>query len=1502
MPSLSDLQKFKSSFHNIGGQKADLVAKNLPFDDLELPDAESESVVPAAETGANGASNGTPPSLPRENGGSPPAPSKAETPPAGAEIDPSTDQADGFDFSTLIGTQLGNPPPPPPIDVDSGDDATIGKKNDSTLQGESAPEEFYTPMELLSNFSEEIDAIAPDFPADESFEEVLLEDDEPIMEEAAESDLDDFFSNLPTEEDGTGLDSKGATLGDDLFGDFVGTDGDDLGLDDLGDFGDTDEPLAADESAGDLDDLELGGPDQDSLDDFDFGSFDTGGDGLDDFNLSDDPLAANEFAGDIEGGDFNLDDLGDFGLSDDPLMANGTESGSLDLDDLGDFGLSDDPLMADSGLGDTESDIFNLDDLGDLGLSDEPLMADGSDTDSFNLDDLGDLGLSDEPLLADGFESDFGDADSGDFDLGDLGLSDEPLMADGSESDFGDTESSDFNLDDLGGLDLSDGPIMADDSESGSFDLGDLGLSDELPMADGSESDFDLGDLGLSDEPLMADGSESDFGDTESSDFNLDDLGGLDLSDGPIMADDSENYFDLGDDLGLLDEPLMADGSDSDFGDTESSDFNLDDLGGLDLSDEPIMADDSESDFDLGDDLGLSDEPLMADGSDSDDFNIDDLGDLNLSDEPLMADESEGNFDLDLSDEPLMADGPASAIDDAEGGDFDLGDLGISDEPIVADGPESDLDDADTGSLNLGDLGFSDEPLMADEPASAIDDTEKTDFDLDSLGDLDFTDGPTDGSEGDGFDLPEDSAFANGSFGTEDDATEDEVLGIDDFSFPDLDKALEKVKTTMVTPTPETPAAPVKAGFPWVKPKPSDIPLVPDSLEDIKISEDEFRDLQDTLSNYPLNLRIACQEIIVEQDIAPAKMMMLIRNLVQGAPAKETASLASEVLGRTITIPKAFEKSSGEALAAEQASFSYIFLNSFLPVFRIVAIIAILAASVFYLSWTFVIRPLYAESIYREGYELIHAGNFRRANERFADAFAINRNRNWFYRYAEAFIYYRQYPLAEQKYEMLLRYFPRDRRGVLDFARLQTNRMHNHHRAEQLLRRNILDFYPDDFDALLAVGDNALAWGEIEPARFEDARIAFARVLETHGWTPPVVERMLRFFIRTDNLREVLHLRNWFDAHPRRTMQASTLAELGGYLLDKQFEEVRGVPNEFRGQIRGVPDILLEAVRLDPNLPEPHYHLSRFYHSLGRNIEERIFLEQAIRAFDNTREESVRRLRYRIDAHRRYADVLINDREFIPAEEQLVRGVNLYEDGIRRRILTPSPNFGRLFAGLGDLEYFTRGVPNMETALNFYRMAERHGWAPPEMLFRMGVAYYNLESWGNALEYFFVASSELPLNHRVLFALGNSALKRGDFFAAQGFYNRLLNVLESQRARLPILLPNDRPEYLELAERLMMAHNNAGVASERLAAQTGDLSHRTRALALYSEAQRAWDARTRDPATMIRSGSVPLPQLNMRNALHPQPGFEPQIFVVIDRDALETSRWEWLAPPPQMTW
>jgi tetratricopeptide (TPR) repeat protein len=677
-------------------------------------------------------------------------------------------------------------------------------------------------------------------------------------------------------------------------------------------------------------------------------------------------------------------------------------------------------------------------------------------------------------------------------------------------------------------------------------------------------------------------------------------------------------------------------------------------------------------------------------------------------------------------------------------------------------------------------------------------------------------------------------------------------------------------------------------------------------VEEIQLTEEELEKFRQTLAGYPLNLRIACEELIAEQAVAPDEMSRLIKLLIRGAPAKETAALAGKVLGRAIVIPRAFEKKTGEEMEAEQSSFAYIFVHKFMPMFGIFMMIAAAALSLLYLIVQFIYYPLKAESIYKTGIERIEAGEYERANERFNQAFSIHRKKDWFYRYAEGFRAKRQYIYAERKYDELLNVYPRDKKGVLDYANMESTELRAYEKAEDLLRRQILDYAPDDYDALLALGDNSLAWGETDRSKYEDARFSYARLLEKYGWTDPIVERMLKYFIRTDNLKEVLPLQSWFMDNKKRKISAGTLAELGGYLLDKQLEEARGdpkIPNEYAGQIEGIREILLRAIKQDDALPESPYHLSRYYHNLGNTHEERVALERALAVFDSAREEPVSRIRYRIDALRRYAELLKNAREFRPAEEQLVKGITIYEDALTRKLFSASPDFGRLYADLGDLVYFTKDG-DWETALAYYSRSERNGWAPPEIQYRMGAAHYLLQEWPQAMERFFIASGNLPLNRRILYALGNTAYQRGNYFAAQGYFNRLLDILEGERSRLPLLLPNERPEYVELAERLMIARNNTGVTLEALARQTGDNRYRSRALALYTESARAWDVLTRNPQTMTRL--LPAPgvygpginpaYLNVQNSLYPVRNYEYYFFLPIDRDVLEPSPWEELAP------
>jgi tetratricopeptide (TPR) repeat protein len=1100
----------------------------------------------------------------------------------------------------------------------------------------------------------------------------------------------------------------------------------------------------------------------------------------------------------------------------------------------------------------------------------------------------------------------------------------------------------------LGGGQDEAPPDFSADDDLASFSGGD---QDEAPpdfSADDDLASFPSGDQDEAPPDFSVDDDLASFpsGDQDEAlpDFPADDLSSLMGGDQEETAADfpaetpSETPADLSGDEGGIPDDLLSGFSDeveSAPADAEVPDFSQEDFGAAEPSQE------EPGNFDLGDiDLGgenidsVPDTPAEADAGlgdlgDLGDFNIDSIG-SGASDES-----AEG------ADSGVETEAPPPDIQDF--GDFDLGGEAQDTAPETPEEPQADNQDSSGIDLGGESIDFSTEAASDDFssdalpemdlpagddfslPADSFDSPGADNSALDTNFDIPATDADTSGAGGA---AAADTAFDMGDLGADfasdsieldsgpaaeaEDGQESDsgfsggdVFGGDDFSLTGLDDILNKTKVSAPKPVEK------KSGlFGKKKHKEKEEEIkAEDNIDEISLSQEDVDNLLHTLSTYPLNLRIACEELIAEQVILPEQLSKLIRLLVNGASVRETAAHVEVITGKPVVIPKSFEKSSGAAFEAEQASFAYIFVHNLLPIIRLFTFIALMIGSIMYLSYKFIYIPIKAESIYKRGYERIPAGEYQRANELFHDAFTLHRKKKWFYAYAEAFRDQRRYMLAENKYDELLRYYPRDKKGVLDYAALNTYYLMNYEKANKLLQREILDYAPNDYDGLLAAGDNFLDWADSNPAKFyaryEDARFSYARLIEQYGWQPQILERMLKYFIRTDNLKETLQLRVWFENDPkRRKLSTPILAELGGYLLDKQLEKTPGtVPDPYIESIESVRDMLIKAVMQDQYLPESHYHLARYYHNLGNTHEERLTLENAIRAFDLAKQESVKRRLCRVDTHYRYANLLVNSKEFFPADEQAVRGIELFEDFLNRNLIPATPQLGQLYALRGDLEYFVKSG-NMEAALANYKKAEGYGYAPPEIQYRMGAAYYQREDWRNALDYLFKASKELPLNRRVLFAMGNAAYQRGDYFAAQGYYNRLLDILEVQRVRLPVLLPNDSVQFLETGERLMMARNNAGVVNEALARQTGNRDYRSKAMVLYAESSRAWDAITRNPETMTRSRltdnsgapSINLGYLNANNALRPSSGYRPQIFVRIDKDALEPSRWEELAP------
>ncbi len=677
---------------------------------------------------------------------------------------------------------------------------------------------------------------------------------------------------------------------------------------------------------------------------------------------------------------------------------------------------------------------------------------------------------------------------------------------------------------------------------------------------------------------------------------------------------------------------------------------------------------------------------------------------------------------------------------------------------------------------------------------------------------------------------------------------------------------------------------------------------------DIELTDEQFERLRRSLVLLPRNLKIAVQDIVAGAASPTADLAALIGLLVTGAEPKEIAALAGRITGKRIRIPAAYERRTGLAFEREQRTFAYAFRQNILPLVRLFVLAVVGAGLAGFLGYRFVWQPLSANTNYRRGYEQLKAGRYPLANERFTRAVNAWPMRRWYFRYAEGFTGKRQFELAAEKYEELLGRWPNDRKAVLDWAAMESRFRARYRQASEILRR-ILDGRPKDYDALLAAGDNFLEWAGEEPTRYEDARLSWTELMKWHGQGDEVLFRMLRYFVRTDNLPETDRLRALFFDRRRFSVDdeaARSLAELGGYLIGKR-------------QLDWVHDILLKASEGAPDLPDVSYQLARFYRAMEQPPLEEQWLASAIRMMeDSDRPSTLRDVEMQIDAQARLGEFYYGEEQYLDASRELKKAVALVEKQVQAGVITAEvrrtkPSLGRLlgrpYAKLADISYYIEG--DLATAAAGYKAAAEYGYSGTEIDYKLGYISYANGEWLAALASFsdaeeglaqaaFAASGDEAVGARaasspgrapinLLFAQGNSFYRRGDLFAAQGSWLRVLEAVQTRIAAFRELTPYTRPDHRVLLEYRMKADNNLGVATALLAERTGNRRRTSEALAYLASAAETADMLARVPDTLVASEAKSLPALNMRGVLYPLADFELQIYKAIPKDLEATS-------------
>jgi hypothetical protein len=653
----------------------------------------------------------------------------------------------------------------------------------------------------------------------------------------------------------------------------------------------------------------------------------------------------------------------------------------------------------------------------------------------------------------------------------------------------------------------------------------------------------------------------------------------------------------------------------------------------------------------------------------------------------------------------------------------------------------------------------------------------------------------------------------------------------------------------------------------------------------LSITEDEYQHLLDRISSFPLNVRLEIEDYLAHNDDPTISKMEFVHFIISGASLKKVASKLSEILEKPIPIPKGFERKTAEEYEAEKRTFKYKLRHKIIPFATIAGIALLLTSCICFLFWTFVYIPIVSETIYNKGYTLLEENKYSDAMQEFNNAGEYQKKKRWYFKYANGFRGKKQFQLAEDIYRRLLFDFNHDKKGGLEYVSMLRDDLHNYEKAENVLKRSVLDFHVNDEDALISLGDTYLEWARENPEKYEKARQTYSSLINMYGRKDHFLSRMMKYFIRTDKLGEVLPLKEYFMKHLKK-LDIEDLTELGSYLITKRYDTDMEDDDNIKN-IDDVRDVLEAPLKRDKDDANANYNMGRFFLYNRKFDVAKHYLAKSIDTYKNTNNLSSGSIMNSIDARRLYGEILSENKEYLQAQEMYADALSSYQEYSNSRLTSPNKIVGKLYSDYADINYFISG--DLNKALQAYTMATNQMNDTPSIKYRIGYIYYQNKNYEDAMKYLSLVHTEKKDDKNLLYGLGNTLYKRGSYYVAQAYYERLMEMLEAEKIRKHILLPHSRPDHNAFIDEYMRTTNNLGVILNKLAMQDGSSEKNGRAMALLGESSRAWDALTRNPETMVASKAVSLAYLNIQNMIKPQTAFETEIYSDIPK-TLENER------------
>ena len=863
-------------------------------------------------------------------------------------------------------------------------------------------------------------------------------------------------------------------------------------------------------------------------------------------------------------------------------------------------------------------------------------------------------------------------------------------------------------------------------------------------------------------------------------------------------------------------------------------------------------------DFDLPDassleDLGTEDTALVEDLG-SEDFGNEDFGNEDFGNEDFGTEEATGATD-DFSTDGMDEANEPSVSDLFNAGDVELPDMNTALEDIPDDDGAADAS-ADFDTFDSAGEGEGDQE--SSEPLETFDTTEMDDMDF-GIQDTDAQLNVDTG--GDDFELDNGNISMEGS----------------DFEIP----GFSDVQTAPATPSPSK------------KSKGLDEPdfsgAIPGAeLPPNTLSDEQYKLFLKNLNEYPLNVRLAFEDLIVQDEFTDDAEFEIIEKILKKAPARQVAATLEKMLDISIPVPRDFEHRTAEEYEAYKKSLSYQLKNKVLPGILMTALLLLVSWGLFNFTKNCIYIPAKASKLYKQGYALLQADEYVQSQIKFDEAATYQLRKKWFFNYARGYREHKQYQRAADIYGKILIYFNHDKTAGLEYAGMELYDLANYERAEEITRREVLDYHVNDADGILMLGDVFLEWGtEKDPSKLDLAKEQYMTLIQLYKPNDLYNSRLMRYYMRSDNFQQVLNYRKMFEENKKSKLAAEDWTELGGYLLGKLYGPIAPSEEFLRYQIEGLLKLLIRAKEMDDTNPLAWYNLGNYYVQTNDSIANIDYsLKKALECFNKAPQLKKRDIYKYIDSYRLLGENYLLTNEYLQAQEQFTQGITLYTTEKENAGFEGNEDIGLLYSDLGNINYTIAG--DYETAAKNYKNAVALGYDNSKIRYRLGYISYRTKNYLEALGSFMKAGEGIKKERNLLLAMANTLSLRNDDYAAEGYYEQLISQLDNEIVdKGGTVFPQTDAAGYDLVTTYLYAANNYGVTLYRLAKRTGNSQKNAQAIVQFQQSLRAWDSLTRDQKTLVRLEGSNLAQENIKYITHPVTEFEPAIYLDIPKNLTE---------------